>query len=49
MINTGSITAGGTVWILSAGPDGIIDTLAGAPSLQGDDLGIILTKTIIKF
>jgi general secretion pathway protein G len=49
MINTASITAGGTAWILSAGPDGIIDTAAGASSLQGDDLGIILTKTIIKF
>jgi len=31
-----------TVWILSAGPDGILDTLESAPRPRNDDVGLVL-------
>jgi len=34
------LTDGAAVWILSAGPDGIVDTGRGARALSGDDIGI---------
>lgn len=42
LANTGSLTAseGSTVWVLSAGPNGIIETpyLSGADTVMGDDI-----------
>lgn len=46
-INANNLTSGGTVWILSAGPNGIVDTPVSAAALQGDDVGIILYKSIV--
>jgi general secretion pathway protein G len=34
------LTDGAAVWILSAGPDGIVDTGRGANALSGDDIGL---------
>lgn len=39
LMNVGEGRRGGTVWILSAGPNGRIDTAIGATSLAGDDIG----------
>jgi hypothetical protein len=30
----------GAVWIISAGPDGIVQTGRGAMDLSGDDIGV---------
>jgi general secretion pathway protein G len=49
VINASSLAAGGTVWILSAGPNGTIDTAASAAALQPDDVGVILYKSIVPF
>lgn len=32
----------GPIWILSAGPDGVVDTFANSPSLINDDIGLRL-------
>lgn len=45
-INAGNFAAGGAVWILSAGPDGTVDTPASAAALANDDVGILVYKTI---
>ncbi|MEK6743343.1 MAG: type II secretion system protein GspG [Nitrospirota bacterium] len=45
-INAGNF-AGGAVWILSAGPNGTIETPAGAPVLQGDDVGIMVFRSTV--
>ncbi|MBA4372835.1 MAG: hypothetical protein C0402_08210 [Thermodesulfovibrio sp.] len=34
------LTDGAAVWILSAGPDGTVDTGRGANALSGDDIGM---------
>lgn len=39
LLNIGERRRGGAVWILSAGPNGRIDTLFGARTLGGDDIG----------
>ena len=33
---------GETAWLLSAGPNGAIETPRGAPALQGDDIGVVV-------
>jgi hypothetical protein len=33
---------GTTAWLLSAGPNGAIDTPRGAPALVGDDIGVVV-------
>lgn len=33
---------GETAWLLSAGPNGAIETPRGTPSLQGDDIGVVV-------
>lgn len=45
-INASSFAAGGAVWILSAGPDGAVDTPLAAATVVGDDIGILVFKTI---
>jgi general secretion pathway protein G len=45
-INANGFAAGGAVWILSAGPDGTVDTAASAAALANDDVGILIYKTI---
>ena len=42
LMNIGEWPRGGTVWVLSAGPNGLIDTPLGAVALAGDDIGAIL-------
>jgi type II secretory pathway pseudopilin PulG len=38
LVNIAALRAGGHVWVLSAGPDGIVQTpFAGATGVQGDD------------
>jgi general secretion pathway protein G len=46
-INAINLVSGGTVWILSAGPDGTVDTAASAAALQGDDVGIMIYRNIV--
>ena len=42
LMNVGAATTGGRVWILSAGPNGQIDTPFGSPTLMGDDIGAVV-------
>jgi general secretion pathway protein G len=42
VMNADGFAAAGPVWIISAGPDGQMDTAAASISLQGDDVGIRL-------
>ena len=42
LMNVGQWKTGGRVWVLSAGPNGKIDTPLGATSVQGDDIGAIV-------
>ena len=39
LLNAGAWTSGGPVWLLSAGPNGWIDTPPNALALGGDDIG----------
>jgi general secretion pathway protein G len=48
-INAINLASGGTVWILSAGPNGTVDTAASAATLQPDDVGIMLYKSVVPF
>lgn len=47
IMNPGNFAAGGTVWLLSAGPDGTVDTPLSAATLAGDDVGIMMYKSIV--
>jgi general secretion pathway protein G len=42
VINSHGFFAGENVWVLSAGPNGNLDTGPGDFSLQGDDLGFLI-------
>lgn len=42
LMNVGEWRRGGRVWILSSGPNGLIDTPFGATKLAGDDIGAIV-------
>ncbi len=42
LMNIGDWPRGGRVWILSAGPNGVVDTPLGASTLGGDDIGAII-------
>lgn len=42
LMNVGQWKGGGRVWVLSAGPNGRIDTPLGATIVQGDDIGAIV-------
>lgn len=42
LINAGAATRGLRVWIVSAGPNGLVETALGAPALGGDDIGAVL-------
>ena len=42
LMNVGEASRGGRMWILSAGPNGLIDTPFGATALAGDDIGAIV-------
>lgn len=42
LINAGAATRGLRVWIVSAGPNGLVETAQGAPALGGDDIGAVL-------
>lgn len=46
IMNPGNFDAGGVVWILSAGPNGSIETPLSAADLAGDDIGILIYKKI---
>ena len=39
VINAGDWQSGGPVWLLSAGPNGLLETRPGASALAGDDIG----------
>jgi len=39
LFNVDAWASDGPVWLLSAGPNGLIDTPTDAPSLAGDDIG----------
>ncbi|NQW02497.1 MAG: hypothetical protein HQ485_00545 [Acidobacteria bacterium] len=41
-VNAGASGMGGTVWLLSAGPNGVIETPLGASALAGDDIGVAI-------
>ena len=42
LLNVGEWKAGGHVWILSAGPNGLVDTPLGAAAVAGDDIGVLV-------
>lgn len=42
LMNVGDVPRGGRVWIISAGPNGMIDTPLGASAIAGDDIGAIV-------
>ncbi len=42
LMNVGAFARGDRVWVLSAGPNGSIDTPFGAAELAGDDIGAII-------
>jgi hypothetical protein len=42
LINAGAAARGLRVWIVSAGPNGLVETALGAPALGGDDIGVVL-------
>lgn len=42
LIDAGAATRGLRVWIVSAGPNGLVETAQGAPALGGDDIGVVL-------
>lgn len=42
LMNIGEWPYGGRIWILSAGPNGIVDTPFGSATLAGDDIGAIV-------
>jgi hypothetical protein len=42
LINAGAAARGLRVWIVSAGPNGLVETAQGAPALGGDDIGVVL-------
>lgn len=42
LMNIGAGARGERVWILSAGPNGLIDTPIGASTLSGDDIGAVV-------
>ena len=42
LMNVGARRRGESVWILSAGPNGRVDTPFGATTLEGDDIGVIV-------
>lgn len=42
LVNAGVATRGLRVWIVSAGPNGLVETAPGAPALGGDDIGAVL-------
>ena len=37
-----ALARGATAWLLSAGPNGAIETPRGAPQLAGDDIGVVV-------
>lgn len=38
LMNAGAWIGGGPVWLLSAGPNGLVETPVDAPTVQGDDI-----------
>jgi len=42
VVNANIFTANGPVWIISAGPNGSVETNSAAATIQGDDVGIRL-------
>lgn len=42
LMNIGEWASGGRVWLLSAGPNGLIDTPLGASTIAGDDIGAVV-------
>jgi general secretion pathway protein G len=48
LVNAWGFAGGGAVCALSAGPNGIIETPAGAATPQGDDIGVVLTSRLVR-
>jgi type II secretory pathway pseudopilin PulG len=44
VVNLGAMRSGGTVWLLTAGPDGIIQTPFSASAPAGDDRALALRR-----
>ena len=42
LVNVGTAREGGQAWLLSAGPNGLIETAFAATTLSGDDIGVAL-------
>jgi len=42
LMNIGQAKTGGRVWMLSAGPNGLIETRLGADTVAGDDIGVVV-------
>ncbi len=42
LMNVEAWKSGGHVWILSAGPNGRVDTPLGAGTVQGDDIAVVV-------
>jgi hypothetical protein len=42
LAHVGAVSAPGRVWVLSAGPNGLLETLPGAEETGGDDVGVLL-------
>lgn len=42
LMNVGASTRGGRLWIVSAGPNGLVETALDVSSLGGDDIGAVV-------
>lgn len=42
LLNLGAERAGGHVWVLSAGPNGVVETARDGRALAGDDIGAVV-------
>lgn len=42
LVNVGASLRGNRVWVLSAGPNGLIETPMTATALEGDDIGAVI-------
>lgn len=40
LLNFGALREGGPIWVMSAGPNGRIETYSDASQLAGDDIGV---------
>ncbi|MBI3076874.1 MAG: hypothetical protein HYY85_07825, partial [Deltaproteobacteria bacterium] len=45
---TASTAEGEKVWVMTAGPDSLIDTSSASSTLTGDDLGILIFGGLVK-